>query len=53
MWDDARFLDLDEQAKNITINQIHNNEVRNIVQQSTTITRAEETAMQPPPSSAR
>jgi len=49
MWDDPQFLDLDKQAKNITINQIHNNEVHNTVQQSPDKTRAEETAMQNPP----
>ena len=48
-YDDPQFLDLDEQAKKITINQIHNTEVHNAIQQSTDKTRAEETAMQDPP----
>jgi len=50
MWDDPTFLDLDEQAKNITINQIHNNELKTIIQSSTHTTLAEETARRPPPS---
>ena len=49
MWDDPTFLDLDTQAKNVTINQLHHNEVNNIIQQSPDKTQAEERAMRPPP----
>ena len=48
-WDDPHFIDLDEQSKNITINQIHNQEVHHYIQQSPDTTRAEHHATQPPP----
>jgi tRNA A-37 threonylcarbamoyl transferase component Bud32 len=44
-FDDPTFLDLEEQSKNIVINQIHNNTVQNLIQNSTDKTQSVEQAM--------